>query len=614
MQRLLSPVPQVAKATAPGSATNRWSDFAGVILLGLALALIQVLIGGTRLLYSLPAYGLLAVIAFLSLITLKRTRPSPDQLCLVSTLVFLGYIVVRALLSPVDYLARPDIYSVLGGLLVYLLVACVFTGPKTRIYLIYFLLVVAMVHVAIGVVQFRHDDNFMLIPGLKRFDYARRASGFYVCPNHLAGLLEVLGVFTLSIVGWSRYPLWTKLLLGYVAAVCYFGLILTGSRGGYLSTVASLVAFGALSLWLSHRSGGTGLVWRVGALGAVAAIIVAIVVTFSVGKSDFLTGRAQNIFETKNMRVDLWPAAIAQWKLAPVFGTGSGTYLYYGRMFRSEKVQVDPVRAHNDYLDLLAEYGVVGAVTFLIFLAFHFRAGWKNITRLAPTHVEISRRLSSNTMALQIAAIAAVVAYVVHSVFDFNLHIPANVLLMAFVFGVLANPGNQRNDRADRLTRGSVWFWRLLPCLIGVVIVIQCVRFLPGEYFAERARRELHREHAGTTVQFAERALETEKNNPNLYDSLGQAQLMRGEARSKPEDRVWFYMTAVEAFQEGRKLAPMDEDFALQLGYTYDKLGRFEKAESMFDAALALDPKSIWAKHFYEEHLKRWREGVPGTP
>src|SRR4029077_13593816 len=177
------------------------------------------------------------------------------------------------------YLARADIYSVLGGLSVYLFVSCVFTEAKPRIRFVFFLLALAAVQVLIGVVQFRRGDNYMLIPGLHRFDYQWRASGFYVCPNHLAGLLEVLGIFAVSIVCWSRYPLWTKILTGYAAAICYLGIILTGSRGGYLSTITSLAVFAFMSLWLSRRNS-PGLFWRMAALGAVVAIILAIGVTF----------------------------------------------------------------------------------------------------------------------------------------------------------------------------------------------------------------------------------------------------------------------------------------------------------------------------------------------
>ncbi len=605
MERLLVDKPPVAKATVP--IARQAADLVPALFLAAAFATIQILIGGTRLLFSLPAYSLLAIMTFLALFSWRRRRPQPNHLCLTGTALFMGYILVRGWASPVDYLARADIYSVLGGLLVYFFVANVFTEAKARIYLLFFLMALAMAHVWVGFIQFRNDDNFMPISWLKRFDYERRASGFYVCPNHLAGLLEVLGIFGLSIACWSRYRLWTKLLVGYTSIGCYVGLILTGSRGGYLSTVTSLLVFGGLSLWLTRRSDHAPF-WRISAVATATAIIAAIGIMFLVGTNDYLTKRAQKTFDTQNMRVQLWSAALQQWKLEPVFGTGSGTYLYYGRMFRATQMQDDPVRAHNDYLDLLAEYGLVGVALFLAFFVLHLRAGWRSLTRIAPEPTILSGRILSNSLALQIGAIAAVAAYVVHSVFDFNLHIPANVLLMAFVFAILANPGSERYAKPvpqDWVTNG----WRLAPAIIALVIAIQCYRLLPGEYFAERARVALRREHAGTATHYAERGIEREQKNPNLYDYLGRAHRLRGDARTKREDQGYYYRRAIAAFKEGYKLAPLDEDFPLQLGYVYDKLGRFKEAEWMYYEALRLDPKSKWTKYFYEQHLLLWRTG-----
>ncbi|MGZ5018901.1 MAG: hypothetical protein ACXWAV_00570, partial [Chthoniobacterales bacterium] len=77
------------------------------------------------------------------------------------------------------------------------------------------------------------------------------------------------------------------------------------------------------------------LFWSLGGVGILAAAILAVAVTAAVKRSPYLTNRAQNTFELSNMRVDLWNGALQQWKLEPIFGTGSGTYLYYGRLFRT---------------------------------------------------------------------------------------------------------------------------------------------------------------------------------------------------------------------------------------------------------------------------------------
>src|SRR6185503_18504036 len=159
----------------------------------------------------------------------------------------------------------------------------------------------------------------------------------------------------------------------------------------------------------------------------------------------------------------------------------------YGRQFRTTLVKVDPVYVHNDYLQLLAEYGIIAAVLFLGFLIVHLYCGWNSFRRLGLHRVERSGRFFSNAMALQIGALCAVIAYVVHSIFDFNLHIPANLLLMAFVFGILANPGVERMGSPEK-PRGVAMMWRLIAPALAIVIAVQCFRLLPGEYYTERAR------------------------------------------------------------------------------------------------------------------------------
>jgi O-antigen ligase len=532
-------------------------------------------------------------------------------MCLASAAIFFAYVLARAILSPVSYIARADIYSVLGGLVVYLFVACFLTKANSRLMLLVFLLVVAIVHVLIGAIQFRYGNNFMLIPFLQRnIAYGRRASGFYVCPNHLAGLLEVLGVFGLSMVCWSRWPTWTKLLIGYGACICYVGLVLTASRGGYLSAAASLLVFGLLSLAILRRASAS-LFWRVGGISTLAVLVIAIVVVFFVHKSDFLSGRAQNVFDKTNMRVELWKAAIQEWKLSPIVGTGSGTYLYYGRQFRSQRVQVDPTHAHNDYLHLLAEYGIFGLAGFFLFLGCHVRRGWKNFVQLGLRRVAFSSRLLSNGMALQVGALSALSAYVAHSFVDFNLHIPANVLLLAFVFGVLANAGIPRESKQTTPTK-MLMRWRLLLPALGLIILVQCARLLPGEYFTERSRTALRDDHPALSILYARQGLAYESNNPYLYQYLGSARIEQGDRMRVPAARDSFYLAAIEAFENGRRLAPREKAFAHGLGLIYDTLGRFEEAEWMYGIAVSLDPSSVPTRQSYEAHLKKWR--TSGTP
>jgi hypothetical protein len=344
----------------------------------------------------------------------------------------------------------------------------------------------------------------------------------------------------------------------------------------------------------------------IGAVAAIAAIVAGGLTFLVIKKTDYLAERTQNAFDTAPIRLDLWHAAIEQWKTRPLFGTGSGTYLYYGRMFRTERMQKDPIDAHNDYLHLLGEYGAFAGVLLLFFLGTHVYNGWKNFLRLGPKRVVVSNNLLSNRLALNLGAVGSVAAYLVHSFVDFNLHIPANVLLVAFVFGILANSGVAR-ESDDSAGPMSILWWRGLLIASSAFLAIQCFRLLPGEYFAEHARTALRDNHPEDAIRFATRGLETEKDNPFLFQYLASAKLTHCDSLSEASDRRACYEDALTALQNAHELAPFDRTFQVPLALTYDGLERFAEAEWIFAEARHWDPKSVYLNEIYKFHLSRWR-------
>jgi tetratricopeptide (TPR) repeat protein len=296
--------------------------------------------------------------------------------------------------------------------------------------------------------------------------------------------------------------------------------------------------------------------------------------------------------------------------LRPLIGTGSGTYLYYGRRFRSERVQLDPVEVHNDYLHLLAEYGALGATTFLLFLGAHLWSGVRAFQRLGPRRIARSLRFASNNLALNIGALGAVAAYLVHSVFDFNLHIPANVLLLAFVFGILAAPESERET--DETARPFSLGQLILP-LLGAVLLAAVVRYAQAEADAERARVALRDEHTLEATRWARRAIALDSRNPETFFYLGESRVRRAEDLVNPLAATAFYRAALAPFQRAWELAPNDETFQIALGRVYDALGRFSEAEWMFGQALAWDPRSSVAQKSYAAHLDLWTKGQRKT-
>jgi O-antigen ligase len=103
----------------------------------------------------------------------------------------------------------------------------------------------------------------------------------------------------------------------------------------------------------------------------------------------------------------------------PILGTGLGTlemvYPPYDSLYDGKVVN----HSHNDYLEALAETGIIGGLCCLWFLAVLFRNSLEGMAAAG----------NSVGAAVNLSGLVACCGILVHSLVDFNLHIPANALL-----------------------------------------------------------------------------------------------------------------------------------------------------------------------------------------
>jgi len=425
--------------------------------------------------------------------------------------------------------------------------------------------------------------------------------------------------------------------------------LITGSRGGYLSSGAGLIvlsAYGVYHLICIQRVRPPLVL-----LGIACGSVVALLGLFFVTHSDLVNGRLGSIAE-QDLRPHLWQASVRAFALDPVVGTGAGTYLVYGREFRDPSVQTDPVYAHNDYLQLLAEYGVIAGLLFLGFLIAHFFAAWKFVRWRLRTLQQKEKSLSSS-LALVIGAAAGIAALAVHSIFDFNLQIPGNTLFAAFLFGVLANPGIPRlrpvvktldSDRSFEAPGASssksegfqlrqmnrhalfpetwgyvgqdvgqawlgngpgslTWIWKGIPVALSIILIGSIVPRWAGESEAEASRRAFLKGSYALTIYHAKRSAEYGNEEPDLFYYLGESRRLLAN-QFAGATRVNFLNSAVEAFDQGLKYFPMDERSLVKCGLTQAELGDFQKADTYFNQAFKWDPNLGQIYAFYGARLQ----------
>jgi hypothetical protein len=398
------------------------------------------------------------------------------------------------------------------------------------------------------------------------------------------------------------------MLAGYVCVMCLLGILFTGSRGGYIAAAVGLMIFVLLSLVMVGKLA-SGRVLGV----TLAGVILIAGGTWGVRKvmahSALVQIRADQTLTVDVVRMRLWQAAWKQFRLQPVVGTGSGTYLYYGRQFRHPAVHTDPVHAHNDYFELLAEYGILGIITAVIFLETHVRHGWNSFTGRLSRGIEL-QGVGSNSLALTVGALSAAAACVVHSLLDFNLHMPANVLTAAFLFGLLAAPGEGSEMKVSEDHPGYPAFLRLVLPALGILIVCRLAPTAPAEYYAERTRAILSDWHRSASVELdlemeslARRGLTWDPHNPELHFALAEAQSAQGGLVSDPQAKAAFYTQAAESYRKALENAPGDVRFMLTLAGALDTLERFSEADPLYARALVLDPNGGTTHNDFAVHL-----------
>ena len=577
-------------------------------LLALGIAVAQAGIGGAKLLYSLPAYGLIGAAALVSLFEKsKRVSVGARAACLGSAIVLAGYVVARSHFAPVDYFARHDFFMTLGALTVYLLSAVFLSECRHRLVFVVILLAYAAAHIVCGVYQFQsRDGQFMLFsPWIVREDYAWRASGFYLSPNHLAGLLEALGLMAAALACWSNSRPIARIITGYAAMLCFIGVAITGSRGGYVSTVAGLLVFALLSVGVIRRLrpprfwpmlAAVFLIFSVAIGGGVALM----------SKSQMLRERLGKVWEPDITRLEMWDAALKQFAMSPLIGTGSGTYLFQGPRLREGPIHRDPTHVQNDYLELLCEYGIAGAVAMAVFLGVHVWSGFAGIRRIVAELEAVGWGLLNHELALLIGALSALAALLVHSVFDHNLHVPGNTLVVAFFLSILAAPTVETLLPDENAEPSVIVHWlRFLAPAIGLYLIVVGVPRVEGEYDAERAHAAVVAKDYANAASFAEMGIAVEKKNPSLFYYLGKARFSQATASGPPgEDRFQEMHEVTGAFEAGLELFPDDLRLLIALGHALDEYGRFEEADGFFERAIAVDPNFHYTHASYGLHFQ----------
>src|SRR6266700_4148663 len=266
----------------------------------------------------------------------------------------------------------------------------------------------------------------------RKMHYGGIPFGPYANRNHFAGFAELVLPLALVplVLGRVRRERWPVVSLFVVVGIG--ALFLSASRGGIVSFGVELAVL-AFAVVL-RRTKGKQL------LTGAAVLLLALLMVSWLGVGQILQrfSSLQSLETTADkrasMRRDTWRIFLDH----PVAGMGLGTlqivYPPYETLYDGKIVN----HTHNDYLEALAETGLLGGLCCAWFVVVLLRVSFKRLRQVG----------NSFAGALQLSGLVAASGFLVHSLVDFNLHIPSNALLF-FLMAHLATTQIQQITSAS---------------------------------------------------------------------------------------------------------------------------------------------------------------------
>ena len=416
----------------------------------------------------------LAVLAMMAVYILMRERPQNNELLGMAVrwpkiffLAFFAFLVIQfiplpkflvKLLSPATY-SYLERYAVDFSRLKFMSLSIIpsYTFQKTLELLAYFLLgflvfrtitrrhqFVRLYSVLVAVGAFEAFYGlYELTSKNPRLLFYRKVhnldsvTGTFVNRNHLSGYLEMIiplaiglivsriDLFSLRELTWrekfarfSERGMATNLVLALAVVLMAVAIIFSKSRSGVFVLVFTFILFFGFTAIYAETPN-----FRKKRIRHFLRVIFLVIVLISLYVGiDATLARFSLDKVLQEGRPTYWANTLRTFASYPLFGTGLGTFgALYPPMEGGEEGPMALVHAHNDYLEYLSELGAIGfslLVGGILFMGVVSFLVWR--TR---RHPEVK--------GLALGGIIAIINILIHSLTDFNLHIPANMVLFA---------------------------------------------------------------------------------------------------------------------------------------------------------------------------------------
>jgi len=571
-------------------------------------------------------------------------------------LSFIAICVLSLLWSSSPFISLKELALFLAGPLLYFIVTNNINDEQQINYIINALLIIGGLFGIYGILQYNGIDFSFWTHNIGR----QKVFGLFGNVNYFAEYLIVPLPLAVSLF-FVRRNKFKKILLLIGILTMGASLTVTITRSSYLGFGVSLIFM--FFLYLARR-GKNFIKENKKIFIIILAIIILITFLFALPNPlnkpgtviSKIKGRISVVQLTQGSsikrRIAIWKFTALMIKDHPLLGSGLGTFKYNSLNYQAKFFDQGENRhlypygfadeAHNEYLQLWAELGIIGLGIFIWLIISYFSYGLKLLKKIRDDG-------SGYKQGIIIGLMGAVVAVLVDGIFGYPLHLPATIVLFWLALGVtvvvtgsskadaeeinatVIKKGTNKKIKAKKVTEkqgrtedGESNIYRFKPLLYIVIILLTvflCVtvaRPFVAQTYWFYANKEIENKNWNKTIKINEKALKWDPYLGQVYYDIGKILQNKGiynlaleyfEKAAKyvdhpdlPQDFAFIYLKkglldkatiklkqAISYQRDEKSMLPLYSE----LGNTYVRLKSDNEAETAFKNALKIDPNYV---------------------
>lgn len=397
-----------------------------------------------------------------------------------------------------------------------------------------------------------------------------------------------------------------KIIYYFLLSIIYTSITICQSRGIWISCILTLLIgiyivfkFKVYTYFKDNKS------WLI-ILLITFSIISIIYSTDNIFNKNALTlpERAISTFDIKdsaiNSRILKYKTSLEMIKNNFLFGSGIGTFKINYLIYQANYINRNPfyikysnrfTEAHNEYLQIFVELGIIGLLGFILIFIYIYKI----------IILYIKKNNSKKDKIIVFSMMMGATCFLIHSLFTFPLHVPALGTLFFTIIGLTIAYTNQNNlnivcikkvtFRKDFFINNKIKYLCIFLIIILMIIIINTIAIKPYiaeiYYFKGMEDSIYKKDYEKSLVNF-ELAAHLDPYNGRILHELGTTYYILSN------------LAEAENILERSKKYISDASTFYNLGLVNSKLGNLKEAEDEFKMAIYLNPKYIKAfNHLY---------------